>query len=572
MALNEVDPAADRSVGNGSNKVFTYSFEIAAKADLEVLVDAAVKVLDTDYTVSGVGNSGGGSVTFFTAPASGTTVTRLRKQPAKQLSTYTANEAFPHTRIEDDLDKLWMAIQQVKEQLHRAMLLPKSSALVDQGMDVPTVGSFARGKVGGGIDWATVTSAGSITIPVPINQGGTGSTTASAARTALDVPSNAEAILDTLINAKGDLIVGTGNDTPAILTVGADGSVPTADASNANGIVWVPNQPLSLLQNPAMQVNQRQGSTVADDTYTVDRWYALTQTASISYSQQTLQENGTATNIRLTQTQAAAQRIGLATILEAVDSQPLRGQSLTLRPRVRISNSQPIRMAVLEWTGTADSVTSDVVLDWTSGTYTASNFFLAANLTVTGVSATTPSANTWTDMSPLTVTVGSSCNNLIVFLWTEGTAAQNVTLDIGKVRLVPGGYKGDILIPSFAQVLAVSMRYYQKSFRYTVAPVQNAGVGGGSYMFPATSAGATLNISPTVPLAPPLRLETGATLTLYNPSAANAQVRNVTDSADLSASAADNQNQSGFRITATGTAGTAVGEILSVHWTAEAEL
>jgi hypothetical protein len=129
MALNEVT-AADRSTGNGSTTVFPYTFEIASENDIEVLVNLTVQTLTTDYTVDGVGNSGGGTITFVTAPANGTTVTRLRKQPASQLSTYTANEAFPHTRVENDFDKLWMAIQQLREQVSRAVSAPKSDAAI----------------------------------------------------------------------------------------------------------------------------------------------------------------------------------------------------------------------------------------------------------------------------------------------------------------------------------------------------------------------------------------------------------------------------------------------------------
>ena len=62
------------------------------------------------------------------------------------------------------------------------------------------------------------------------------------------------------------------------------------------------------------------------------------------------------------------------------------------------------------------------------------------------------------------------------------------------------------------------------------------------------------------------------TCTLYNPAAANAQVRNITDGADLSASAVANVGQMGFEITATGTAGTAVGETLGVHWTCDSRM
>lgn len=72
-----------------------------------------------------------------------------------------------------------------------------------------------------------------------VANGGTGASTAAAARTNLDVPSNAEAILDALIDAKGDLIVGTAADTPARLAIGAtDGHVLQIDAAQASGMKW----------------------------------------------------------------------------------------------------------------------------------------------------------------------------------------------------------------------------------------------------------------------------------------------------------------------------------------------
>lgn len=61
---------------------------------------------------------------------------------------------------------------------------------------------------------------------------------AAAARSTLDVPSNAEAILDALFDAKGDIIAATAADTPARLAVGTDGQVLTADSGQATGLAW----------------------------------------------------------------------------------------------------------------------------------------------------------------------------------------------------------------------------------------------------------------------------------------------------------------------------------------------
>jgi hypothetical protein len=46
------------------------------------------------------------------------------------------------------------------------------------------------------------------------------------------------AIQPTILNAKGDLIAATAADTPAALTVGANGTVLTAASGEATGLQW----------------------------------------------------------------------------------------------------------------------------------------------------------------------------------------------------------------------------------------------------------------------------------------------------------------------------------------------
>lgn len=217
------------------------------------------------------------------------------------------------------------------------------------------------------------------------------------------------------------------------------------------------------------QRNARASTAIADDTYCFDRWYALTQTASINVSGQVNQENATPYNIRLTQNQATAQRMGIAQIIEYNNCVDLRGSSVVLNLRLRASNSQAIRYAILEWTGTADSATSDVVNSWTNTTYTTGNFFISTTTTVVAVGAITPSANTWTSLStPLTGTISSSLNNLIVFVWTEGTAAQNFTLDISTVQLEKGSTATAFDYRPYTTELQLCQRYYEEgSYIYT---------------------------------------------------------------------------------------------------------
>lgn len=398
-------------------------------------------------------------------------------------------------------------------------------------------------------------------------------TTQSAAAGLLDVPLNAAAVLHTLADAKGDLILASAADAFVRKGAPADGSVLIAAAAQTGGWTFSPHTLHGYAPNPYFQIDQRVNSATAraDDTYCLDRWYVLTQTGTVAVSQQSDTEDGQPFNIRLSQSQAVAQRMGIACIIEGRDARGLRGKSMFLVPRIRCSNSQPIRVAVVEWTGTEDAVTSDVVLDWTSSTYTPGNFFVAANFALQSAPlANTPSANVWTDMDGWFGSVGSTAKNLILFVWTEGTAAQNVTLDVGKIRFVEGTYAGPIAIPNWADELARSERYYEKSFPYQTVPAQGIGNFSGAESYYVTNAGVVLH-GHYVPYKTKKRA--AATLTFFNPTSANANWRNQSDPADSAAAGGGvNTSDRGFVITNAQVAGDGVGEQLVVHWTADAEL
>lgn len=184
------------------------------------------------------------------------------------------------------------------------------------------------------------------------------------------------------------------------------------------------------------RISQITYTTVADDTYWCDQHYVLTQTAAITPTIIADVADGLPSMMRLTQTQTTAQRMGNAQIVEAAEAKRLRGKQVTLGGILRNSSGQAIRYAVLEWTGTADVVTSDVVLNWASGSYGAGGFFLASNITVAAVGSITPTAAILAEWD-ITANISSACNNIMVVYWTEGTAAQNVTLDM-VWGLVPG--------------------------------------------------------------------------------------------------------------------------------------
>jgi hypothetical protein len=226
-------------------------------------------------------------------------------------------------------------------------------------------------------------------------------------------------------------------------------------------------------------------NSVAEDVYCFDRWYMLTQTAAgealrWNIAGATGAQPGPFVGI-LQQHQAAAQRIGIAQIIEGMNSFPLRGRTITLQAKVAcVQTDMTLRYAILEWTGTCDTVTSDVVLDWTSGTYTANNFFLAAGLTVVAVGSTALThVDAIASAVPVAITlagtVSASCNNLIILFWSEGTMAQHDQLVLSEVDCHIGASR--IWSPRpVAQELALCQRYYQKIRSDTANAIVGMGI------------------------------------------------------------------------------------------------
>jgi hypothetical protein len=323
------------------------------------------------------------------------------------------------------------------------------------------------------------------------------------------------------------------------------------------------------LINSAFAYNQRQATSVADDAYCFDRFYVLTESGSVGVSALTDPEAGRLTGIRLTQPDATAKRIGLAQIVESTDIRDLRSASAAMAARVRCSASQAIRVAILEWTGTADAVTSDIINNWSSSTYTPGNFFIAG-VNVIAVGAATPAAATWTDMGPISGSFGASMTNAIVVVWSEAALAQNATLDLDQIQLEAGKVCGPFARRSESEELAACLRFYQKSFLLGTAPAQAIGTNTGEWLWPASAAGAATQRG--TPCRFGVRMRASPTMTGFSPSAANADAYDTTAGAECSASNFFSATPTQFGVTTLGAAGTAVGNRLGIHWTAEAEL
>lgn len=107
---------------NGLTTVFPFEFYIISASDIQITMNG--EVVTSGYTVSGVGNVGGGDVVFLTPPANGTVVMLERVVPTYRLTDYQDNGDLLADTVNKDFDRLWMAIQRYGIHLGLALRRP----------------------------------------------------------------------------------------------------------------------------------------------------------------------------------------------------------------------------------------------------------------------------------------------------------------------------------------------------------------------------------------------------------------------------------------------------------------
>ena len=244
------------------------------------------------------------------------------------------------------------------------------------------------------------------------------------------------------INAKGDILVGTADNTLGIITAGSNGETLVADSAATTGLRYsaTPSASNPVL-NSAFQVWQRgtTGTTTSGITYpSADRWNAWTFSAggSVTLSRQA---TGDTTNLPFVQYCGRFQRVAgntntgllmLGQAFETVNSIPFAGKTVTYsfyaRKGANYSEASSQLNAQLY-----SNTTTDVSLNTLQAT--------ATTVASSAVTLTT----TWQRFT-ITGTVGATATQLatVFFYAPVGTAGANdyfevtgVQLDIGSVAL-----------------------------------------------------------------------------------------------------------------------------------------
>jgi hypothetical protein len=221
----------NQHVGNGVTTVFAYGFRLLATTDLDVYLDGVLQA--SGYTVTGVGDAGGGTVVFAVAPGSGVAVLLQRDIQLQRDTDYQNGGDLLADTLDADFDRLWMAMQGEAERNDRQITLPVGSA-VSAALPAPVAARYLRVNAAGtGFEFVDLVSFLSLAVVSGFIATLLDDVDAAAARTTLGLGTAAT----------------QNHGTGANNVVRLDGSarLPAVDGSQLTGLPVAPTLPEFLL-------------------------------------------------------------------------------------------------------------------------------------------------------------------------------------------------------------------------------------------------------------------------------------------------------------------------------------
>lgn len=275
----------------------------------------------------------------------------------------------------------------------------------------------------------------------------------------------------------------------------------------------------------------------------------------------------------------------------------LRGQQVrvSIKHNQKVGAGQTYRLGLLYLTasGTVDvspaflsgawSTTTSVDPSW--GTNLSA---IAPDASPTGEGGTingsfldvTTIAGSWVKSSAV-FTVPATAKNLVVVFFSNATGGTTDNISVSEVRLSQGQEIIDWVELPLAWELQRCQRFFCKSFPLTVVPAASVSeaTGGSGICDILGKAGSGTVLAGSIAIRFPVQMwKTPVTLTYFTPTAAGAQIFRLSGTTpavqQATASRASSLCDSGVVATCTGeaTANGAVGDLIGVHYTADAEL
>ena len=266
-------------------------------------------------------------------------------------------------------------------------------------------------------------------------------------------------------------VTGTGKmvlDASPTLVTPILGTPTSGILTNCTGINF--NGFKNRIINGGMDIAQRgtsftsTGSANNDDTYVLDRFYILSDGDDIiDVTQTTTIPTGAKYSIGL-DVETVNKKFGIAQIIENANCFDAIGGNVTVSFQAKVSattNLDNIKCAIVAWSGTADTVTSDIISAWgVEGT----NPTLIANATYENTPA---NLNVTTSFATYSVTANvdtASTSNIILFIWSDVTTTSlGEFLYITNVQLEKGSTATSFDYRSFGTELALCQRYFWRN-------------------------------------------------------------------------------------------------------------
>lgn len=388
----------------------------------------------------------------------------------------------------------------------------------------------------------------------------------------------------------------SGNNAVFVEGTSASSNIGIVKSLDASGVLSIlsPNNRPNLLRNAGFWFAQRQAFTAAT-TYSAtagraisaDGWGITNENASATYrsidtqsaTEAGLQNRYYGEFLKITSTG----KLVVSQVIEANDSEAVRGRVVRVTLWMKATAATNVRLGLIQLNsaGTGDTVPATYISAFggtgTDPTLGANLAYIAPkatvqpdNGTVNGNAVDCVLSTAWQRFSHV-FDVPASSKNLIVSVWSNAQLTATNGFFLAQASLTDGYEIQDWTPLSTADEFLKCQRFYASTFANTsTAPATAVGLNTGECRGIAGKAGA---LAQFIPVRFPVKMRiTPATITLFNPAAANAQVRDVTAGGDMTVSVANGSTALDFFVGATGNAATAVGNLIAVHYTADAEL
>jgi len=221
------------------------------------------------------------------------------------------------------------------------------------------------------------------------------------------------------------------------------------------------------------------GSANNNDTYNLDRWYVLSDgNDAVDITQDTTTVPTNQLTAIALDVETANKKFGIAQIIEQVNCIGLIGNTVNLSFKAKVSSTTKldnVKCAIVAWSGTANTVTSDIISAWgAEGT----NPTLIANATYENSPANLNLTTSYATYSVSAAVDTASTKNIIVFIWSDVTdTTAGDFLFITDVQLEVGSVATPFERRPFGTELALCQRYFEKTYAIATAPGANTGVG-----------------------------------------------------------------------------------------------